>query len=321
VVFATGDAAIAAATFRLDIKGAEIRQTLEAAGIQTVLLKGPALRELLYREGEPRQYLDVDLLVDPARLPVATEILTAEGFRRFDTEAPVRQTDPSVGAAIGVQGALHAEAWRRERDGFVVDVHDSFPQVGVSSEELWGQVAEHRDVLTVAGVPTITLDRPATALLVALHAAHHGPNWAPAISDLKRAIDVFDLDCWRAARDLATKLQAETPMGVGLALTPEGREIAVQLSLSTEASIGLRLLWSGEPWSAAVIESLLRQRSPRTAAKLLAQILWPTPAALRQGSALARRGRSGLLVAYGLRIFKLGSQLPRALRARRRGRS
>lgn len=313
--------ATAASTFRLDVKGAEIRQAFNAAGIRTVLLKGPALGYLLYPTSGSRSYSDVDLLVDPAALEGAEKILAALGFRRFDEESPGRQTDAAIGRAVGAQGASHAAAWLREQDSFFIDLHDSLPQIGVPANLAWRRITQHLDLLTVAGVPAEILDRPASALLVALHAAHHGPNSDGASSDLERAVEVFDLGCWQAARDLAVALRADSPMGVGLGLTDAGRAIAGQLSLSTEPSPASRLLWAGAPWSASVVDSLIRQRDPRAAAALAARILWPTPVALRRGSALARRGCRGLMMAYVLRSFQLALKLPAAFRTRRRARN
>jgi hypothetical protein len=314
----TAVARTSASTFRLDVKGAEIRQAFGAAGIRTILLKGRAFALLLYPDPGSRAYSDVDLLVDPAAMQRAEQILGAYGFRRFDPEAPVRQTDAAVGRAVGVQGASHSAAWLRDQDNFIIDLHDSLPQVGVPEGVVWEQITQHLDVLTVAGVATETLDRPASALLVTLHAAHHGPDWVGADADLKRAVEVFDAECWEAALEIAVSLQAEAMMGIGLGLTDAGRTIAERLSLPTEPSPANRLLWAGAPWSASVVESLIGQRDLRASLALVGRILWPTPVALRRGSALARRGRRGLIAVYALRPFQLARQLPAALRARRR---
>jgi hypothetical protein len=305
-----------ASAFRLDVKGADIRQALRAAGVRTVLLKGAAFARLLYPDPGLRGYTDVDLLVDPDVVGRAERVLADRGFRRFDEEAPVRQTDPAVGEAVGAQGASHSVAWARDRDSFVVDLHDSLPQVGVPEDVVWQQITRHLDVLDIGGLPTEILDRPATALLVALHAAHHGPNWPSATRDLAGAVETFEIGCWEAARDLAVTLRAEIPMGVGLGLCAGGRAIAHRLSLRTEPSSAHLLLWAGAPWSASVIEALTGQPDLRTKATLIRRILWPTPAALRRGSALARRGRPGLLAAYVLRLFQLARRLPAALLSR-----
>jgi Uncharacterised nucleotidyltransferase len=310
--------ATAASTFRLDIKGAEIRQAFGAAGIRTILLKGPALARLLYPDSRSRGYSDVDLLVDPAAVQPAEQILAAAEFRRLDPESAVRQTDAVVGRAVGAHGASHATAWLRERDNFVVDLHDSLPQCGVPASIVWRAVTQHLDVVNVGGVATETLDRPASALLVALHAAHHGPGWGSAVTDLEAALEVFDRECWEAARDLAVKLQAEAAMGIGLGISDSGRTIAWQLSLPSEPTAANRLQWAGAPWSASVLDSVIGQRNLRARLAVISHVLLPSPDALRRGSALARRSRRGLVAAYAVRAFHLARQLPAALRARRR---
>ena len=231
----------AASTFRLDIKGAEVRQALAAVGIRTVLLKGPAFTRLLYPVARSRGYSDVDLLVSPADLARSEQTLVAAEFRPFEREALARQTDEMVGQMVGVHGASQAKAWLRERDHFVVDLHDSLPQCGAPAGVVWETVTQHLEVLMLGGVPTETLDGPATALLVSLHAAHHGPDWGPAGADLQAALDVFDMTCWERARVLAVALKAESAMGVGLGTSEAGRATAAQLSLRTEPTGAHRL--------------------------------------------------------------------------------
>jgi hypothetical protein len=314
-----GTGAAAASTFRLDVKGAELRHSLEAAGVRPVLLKGPALGNLLYPD-QPRSrlYSDVDLLIDPDAMPRTERLLAAAGFRRLDRESTVRGTDLALGRAVGAHGAAHATTWLRDRDQLTVDLHDSLPQCGAPARVVWQHITRHLDVLTVGGVRTETLDRPASALLIALHAAHHGPRWGRAAMDLERALTVFDDHCWGAARELAVALDAQAAMGVGLGTSAEGRALARRLSLVTEPTTAQRLLWDGAPWSATVLEALIAQRGLRARMRVLAQVLWPTPAALRRGSALARRGRRGLIAAYAIRPLQLARLLPGAVRACRR---
>jgi hypothetical protein len=314
-----GTGTAAASTFRLDVKGAEIRHTLEVAGVRPVLLKGPVLGNLLYPD-EPRSrlYSDVDLLIDPDAMPRAERLLVAAGFRRLDRESMARGTDLALGRAVGAHGASHAATWLRDGDKLAIDLHDSLPQCGAPVRVVWQHITRHLDVLTVGGVRTETLDRPASALLIALHAAHHGPKWGRAVMDLERALTVFDDQCWEAARELAVALEAQAAMGVGLGTSAEGRARARRLSLVTEPTPAQRLLWDGAPWSATVLEALIAERGVRARLRMLARVLWPTPAALRRGSALARRGRRGLVAAYAFRPLQLARLLPDAVRARRR---
>jgi hypothetical protein len=310
------ESATAASTFRLDVKGGEVRAALAASGVRAVLIKGPALARLLYGSSRSRAYMDVDLLVDPSALARAEGVLARLGFRRYEREAAVRSTDPSLGVAVGGQGSSHATAWLRDQDGVFIDLHDSLPQCGASPNVVWKELCQHLDAATVGGVATETLDRTASALLVALHAAHHGPDWGT--TDLDAALGTFDLNTWLAARDLAVTLEADAALGVGLGMTARGREMARELSLDYEPSGANRLQWSGAPWSASVLEALVAERSLRARLAIASRVLWPSPSAMRRGSTLARRGPAGLVAAYVVRIVNLAASLPAALRARRR---
>jgi hypothetical protein len=301
-------------TLRVDVKGAAVRQELARAGLLSVLIKGPALSRLLHDGQRVRDYSDVDLLLDPSAVRTAEHVLSTLGFRRFEKESLVMQSDVAIGRAVGAQGASHATTWVRDRDSLVIDLHDSLPQVGVPPSVVWERLTRHLEVIDVAGESTETLDPAATALLIALHAAHHGPGWSRTNTDLARALEVLEFDCWLAARDLASSLNAERAMGIGLSLNPDGRALAEQLYLPAEPTVAHRLLWSGAPWSTSVVQSLRHMDSSRGRAAVLVRILWPSRAAMRRGSALARRGRRGLAAAYLARSVQLARALWLALR-------
>jgi hypothetical protein len=305
--------AAAAGNFRLDIKGAEVRRVLSGAGVATVVLKGAAFVALLYGSPGVRAYGDIDLLIDERQLSRAHAVLIGLGFERFDEDSPSAQTDPTVGDLVGALGALHGGAWVRTADGIVIDIHTTLPQVPANPATVWSFLAGHTQSLTVGGLEARVLDPPATALLVALHAAHHGENWGSALMDLRQAIAILDEDCWREARELARDLAAERPFGVGMGLDPDGRRMAQEFGLSTDPTPALRTLWRGGNWTEMILAALREEKSVVGRARLACRILWPSPAAIRRGSALARRGRAGLLIAYAWRPLQLTD---RALRAR-----
>lgn len=301
---------IAAHTFRLDIKGAEVRSALRDVGVATVLLKGRAFAHLLYRATDPRDYSDVDLLVrheDEAR---AQQVLAALGFSPDYGSAPIELPKRSLG-----EGSMYGGAWYRERDGVTIDLHHTLPQLVIDPLTVWDVLAQHTITIDVGGSATEILDPPASALLVALHAAHHGQAFGSAVEDLRRAAQRFDAECWREACALAATLDAIAPFGTGLGILPEGRAIAEQLGLSTDPSFGLRLRWSDAPWGSSFIAALANERGIRGRLGLLAGLLGPRPAVLRLSSPLARRGRRGLAAAYALRPFGLLRRAPAAVLA------
>jgi Uncharacterised nucleotidyltransferase len=291
---------------------------LHAAGVATVLLKGPAFAQLLYADPSSRTYDDVDLLVHPGQAELARGILTELGFDSPWSEGLGAQTDPSVGADANSLGDVYGETFVRAADGLVIDLHDGLPEVSADKLKVWEILGSRLDTIDVAGVPTQTLDRTASAVLAALHAAHHGPKGGQALADLERATMVFDLDCWREAARVAAEIEAQEAFGAGLGLLVVGRSIAEELGISSVPSTALRLLWSGAPWSSAFLQTLADQRGVWPRLRLVGRVLFPTPGAMRRGSALARHGRHGLIAAYVVRVLQLLGRLPEGARTRQR---
>jgi Uncharacterised nucleotidyltransferase len=230
------------ATFRLDVKYAQVASALAVAGIDTILLKGPAFDQLLFDGARLRGYADIDVLVDPAQVHSAERVLAEIGFRRAPA---VRRPLKPLWIALGIVRAAHATAWVRDGDLFTLDVHHTLPQVRASAAGVWRALDAHRTTITVVETEVETLDRTASALLIALHAAHHGPGWNRARKDLVRACEVLGSDSWQAAAKLARALEAERQMGIGLGTTDEGRSVARELGLRTRPTPGLRLRWLG----------------------------------------------------------------------------
>ncbi len=237
------------ATFRLDVEYTRIAPSFTAAGIQPILLKGPAFDQLLFGGKRSRAYSDIDLLVDPASVPATERILGELGFRRAEGGSAASPLIRRAGIAVGVLEAVHATAWVRDRDRFTVDLHHTLPLVGVSAAGMWRALRAHQATITVIEARVQTLDRPASALLIALHAAHHGPSWNRAGTDLRRACEVLDRECWRAAALLARDLRAEAEMGIGLGTVGEGRALAGELGLATKPTPAQRLRWAVIAWT------------------------------------------------------------------------
>jgi hypothetical protein len=237
------------ATFRLDVGYTRIAPAFTAAGVETILLKGPAFDQLLFGGKRSRAYSDIDLLVDPSGVPAAERVLEELGFRRAKRGSAASQLVKRAGIAAGVREAAHATAWVRDRDRFTIDLHHTLPRVGASAEQTWRALRAHQITITVVDARVQTLDQPASALLIALHAAHHGPGWNRARTDLRRACELLDRDCWRAAALLARDLRAEAEMGIGLGTADDGCALARELGLGTKATPAHRLMWSAIAWT------------------------------------------------------------------------
>jgi hypothetical protein len=234
-------------TFRLDVQYTRLASALADEGLATILLKGPAFDQLLFNGSRRRAYSDIDLLVEPRQVDQAERLIEQLGFDRV-ARRPLAAFGWQLGIAVGLLDPSHATAWVRDRDRFTVDLHRTLPLVGASGEEVWRALAAHRVTITVVGSEVETLDRAASALVIAVHAAHHGPSWRRARTDLERACEVLERDCWHAAMRLARDLRAARAMGIGLGTTPAGRAIADELGLRTEPTLAYRLTWPVIAW-------------------------------------------------------------------------
>src|SRR3954452_15124637 len=159
-------------TERLDRAAAALFRALEAAGVDdALLLKGPALEQALYRPGERRSYVDVDVLVAPVDRAAARSALSQLGY--FDAHEPLGIDD--------VGGVVHAETWLAgpgaDYQGTMVELHLWLPGATADPQDAWDAVSGSRGWAEVDGLPVPCLDRPGLAMCLALHVAQHGPTY------------------------------------------------------------------------------------------------------------------------------------------------
>ena len=138
----------------LDVAGIEAVTAMDAAGIPSILLKGPVTAARLY-PGEFRPYLDIDLLVPSAGEARARDVLTGLGYR------------------LGGSGPV--TSWHvRPTDGCNIDLHRSLRSVGADPETVWRVLAAHRVPFALRRATVSALDEAAFAFHLALHVAQTG---------------------------------------------------------------------------------------------------------------------------------------------------
>jgi hypothetical protein len=300
---------IVAANLRVDATTADVLRAFEAAGIESLLLKGPSVARWLYDNDDPRGYADCDLLVRPAQLGHAEDLLGDMGF------APIvdRRGMPDWWQE-------HAIEWVRKDDGAVVDLHRTLSGVGVDPEELWQALAQQREEIAVGGFPAQTLTVPGRAFMLALHAAHHGVGWGRFMADMERAVSTVDIATWEAAAKLAASLEATPAFATGLRLTEEGRELASQLELPSQASVRATLTATTPPPIALGFDQLERAGGLRQRLQILRHKFFPPATFMRRWSPRARKGRLGLFLSYFARWWWLLRNAPAGFRAWRSAR-
>lgn len=298
---------LAAFGFRVDLVTAEVTTQLREAGIPSILLKGPALATWLYAGDESRLYGDTDLLLRGSDWEAAIAVLRR--LRFVDDLGPLAHPRMESGAG---------HPWTRPVDGAAVDLHRTLFGIGADPEEVWTAFAADAVGQRVGGAEVALPSHPARLLHVALHAVQHGgvPG-TKAIADLERAVAIVPVPTWQAARELADRLDAAASFAAGLQLTPGGDELAAAIGARPAGSASSRLRLDGVP-TAEGFHELSQTRGLGAKLALLRRELFPAPEFMRWWSPLARRGRRGLLAAYGWRLVWLALRAGPGLRAWRR---
>jgi hypothetical protein len=306
----SADRLAAARALAQDRVSAEVLGALAGAGVPAILLKGPVLARWLYGDGATRTYGDTDVLVPDGRRADAEAVLRAQGF------APrLRPEDLAPGRT------LHAHPWGRAADGAQVDLHVTLAGIALPPAAAFDALARETEPAVVAGAPVTVLAAPARALHVALHAAHDGAQGGKPLRDLDRALDQLDPATWRAARELAERLEAVEALASGLRLRPAGERLAATLGLPVARSVAGALLAASAPREALTVEHLAATRGTGARLRIVADRLAPSPSYLRFRSPLARRGRAGLALAYLWRPVSVLVRAPAAVGAWRRARA
>ncbi len=286
----------------LDLAAARVVRKLADAGVESILLKGPATRRNLYG-GDDRAYADIDLLVAPAAWPAAVRTLAQLGF---------------IGLDVRFADGYHALAYRNTK-GVSVDLHRRVPGTRADDADGWTLLFDRSEAAVVGSGRARIPDRATTFAIVTLHAAHD-PKAPKVLADLARAVSVADRDLWREALDVADQLGAREAFSAGLRLHPGGARLCDELGLAPPTRASVRLQADGS-FHAAV---LARAREMSAGARLAAllRMAFPTRDELLTQpwtNSMAAR-RATLPLAFVVRWFYAGSRLAAAAGPYRRAR-
>jgi hypothetical protein len=295
----------------LESVAGEIVEELRRAGHGSLLIKGVTIGRWLYPD-EPRGYSDVDVLVEPASFEACERVLAELGFERSALER-----------AFGAGGPTHASTWIR--GSVPLDLHKTVIGLGVSPFEAWSALSEATERWAVGSHDVEVPAVPARALLLTLHLAQHGPDFAQTREDLRRALGLVSEAEWADAAALARRLGAEASMASGLATVEGGPELCGTLGLRSGGAV--RVEGSSAFHIAQGLAWFSEVRGTRARAAFAARKLFPSPALMRARVEWSRSGPTALGVAYLARLARLAVHAPRGawvlirLRSSRSGRS
>ena len=257
--------------------------------------------------GEIRPYGDADLMVAPRDWHAAVAILEQRGFS--DHLGPL---------AHPRMESFASTAFLRGEDN--LDLHCVLHGLDGDPEQIWATLVAGAERQPIGGAKLLVPGRPALALHVGLHAAHHVEG--KPIEDLRRALAIADESIWRQAVELAERLDGLPTFASGMRLLPQGAELIRRLGVEDEVrSARHELRYEGVPTAEALDDLLQPGMTNRRRLRTVAGELFPRPEFMRWWSPLARRGRLGLILSYPWRWLRLALQAPRGLWAVRRARA
>jgi hypothetical protein len=293
---------LAISAMKLDRVAVEILEAFEAAGVESLLLKGPAMARLLYPDGHLRPYSDVDLLVPPSQLACAEDCLRRMACRPFQDPSPHARTWTSPPGAPG-----H------------VDLHHSFHYVTVSDQRCWDILSDGSVSIDLGGRSARVPSLAAQAALLVLHAVPAEVSAARARLELTGGLTHLDDDLWARAAAIADQLGATEAFGQGLRGVEGGQRIVDLLDLPPVRSPHIVLTLETQPRTTAGFARILTARSPREILRRLGAELVPSPAHMRSCyPRLARFRPGGLLLSYLVRPAFVVVQAPAGWRSWRR---
>jgi Uncharacterised nucleotidyltransferase len=280
-----GSILAAARALGADAVTAEAADAFAAAGIESIVLRGPSVARHLYRADERRAYGDADLLVRRDCTGNAGDVLRELGFRDVT----------GLGRAPNDRPAW-SSTWARERDGGTVDLHWTVVGAQAPPEAVWVALAAHAEPLQVARRGLVGLNASATALIIALHAAQHGITASHVGDDLTRALALVPRETWEQATQLAERIDAAAAYGFGLRLLPAGADLADSLGLLRPPSVETILRAENAPATALGFDWLSQTPGLGSKARFVAGKVAPDRTFVRVWFPPARRGGSLTLV-------------------------
>lgn len=213
---------------RVDRFAAEAVAALDAAGVDSILLKGASFATWLYPTGG-RAYGDVDLLVPRSQVMRAAAVLNGLGYY-----------DGQEGYSL-IERHPEASEFVRPQQRVLIDLHTNLHWLP-DPDRTWSVLWRETEPMLFGDVPVRVLNAAGRAMHVALHAAHHGlagpqphDRGGQTGEDLRRALAVVSLVEWQRAHTIAIAIDAEAAFGFGLRLEAEGLPIADALGLTADA--------------------------------------------------------------------------------------
>ena len=229
--------------------------------------------------------------------------------------------------ALGIDDVgdvVHEESWIGKptwaSQELVIELHKKLPSAGRPAEIVWDALQSQTSQLELHGAQVRVLNRDASAMQLATHAAQHGPQYQRGCRELALAIERWSSEVWERAAALAEEIDALDRFAAGLRLVPSGATLAETLGLRPNDRLDWEIRQAARPRGAFHVEALRNASDLRGRADVLRRALFPSPSWIAWQYPWARERRGRQLAAYGLHLLRAPLWASRALWFRRRAR-
>ncbi|QIK64954.1 nucleotidyltransferase family protein [Nocardioides sp. HDW12B] len=285
-----------------------VGRALQSAEVDAVIIKGPTLASRGLRA--ERLSHDVDVLVRPRQVSTALQVMQDLGW---ELEAPAGSRRRSISGHVGA--TLGHRLWPLQ-----IDVHESFPGFCFDNDVVFDELWHRREAVVIAGVEVVSVDRPTSAAIGALHALRDIAVQGPAYSDLvSHARHVMSAEELEQLSTLARVTGAQLPLApflrdLGLPVHLTGEDHEISRAWRVRQAVGGR---RSATWVYALLDA-----PPRSWLSIVGEALAVTPADVRtpDGSESPRGLRLGQLRRIGRGLLALPMAVWAVARAMKRRR-
>lgn len=196
-------------SYRMADELVELQGLFRSQSIEMVAFKGPVLSSRVYPRLSDRSFADLDILIRPADLTRAAELLTASGYT-------IRQEDEALAGLLNLSHQYHASFARD--NGTVVELHWAFNAVRDETLLDTEGMLRRAMAIPVLGAPVMSLTVEDTILHLCVHGFRHRWSqlkWLADIAYLLRGPEPVD---WTALEWEARQVECYRMVLLGLGL-------------------------------------------------------------------------------------------------------
>ena len=197
---------------------ASILDAFDEQGVSALPFKGAVLAATAYGDVAHREFVDIDLIIDPDAFGRAKATLQERGYEVQHKMLASDQMTASQESLV-VEFGRECE-FLRASDGVAVDLHWRFLPRRSTFPLSFADANARRESVEVAGATVPTMSTTDTLLLLAVHGTRHSWQHLRETCDLAALVQRCDVD-WQTVVRRAEAMGCRRRLGIGIQLARE----------------------------------------------------------------------------------------------------